>query len=256
LIFLIEVRVLGLYGSAKSCRDDVQFYSNQAVSQISQSNAMSNLDIPGLYTCPKQLMTITRQDRERLNGHHGRVIWFTGLSGAGKSTLANALEVELHSLGQRTYLLDGDNVRQGLNKDLDFSDIGRVENIRRIAEVAKLMMDAGLMVMTAFISPFRRDRALARELIGAENFVEVYVSTSLEVCEQRDVKGLYKKARNGLLPNMTGVNSPYEGPERPDIDLDCANVTVGAAITRIRSLILPSNPPKPRPDSAQPNGLN
>jgi bifunctional enzyme CysN/CysC len=184
-----------------------------------------------------QALTITRQDRERLNGHHGRVIWFTGLSGAGKSTLANALEVELHRLGRRTYLLDGDNIRQGLNNDLDFTDVDRVENIRRIAEVSKLMMDAGLMVMTAFISPFRGDREMARELIGTENFFEVYVSTSLEVCEQRDVKGLYKKARNGLLTNMTGLNSPYEVPERPDIELDCANVTAGLAITRILSLI-------------------
>lgn len=185
-----------------------------------------------------QALTITRKDRERLNGHHGRVIWFTGLSGAGKSTLANALEVELHRRGRRTYLLDGDNVRQGLNNDLDFTDVDRVENIRRIAEVAKLMMDAGLMVMTAFISPFRTDREMARELVGAENFVEVYVSTSLEVCEQRDVKGLYKKARNGLLPNMTGLNSPYEVPELPDIELDCASVSADLAISRILSRIM------------------
>lgn len=185
-----------------------------------------------------QALTITRKDRERLNGHHGRVIWFTGLSGAGKSTLANALEVELHRRGRRTYLLDGDNIRQGLNNDLDFADVDRVENIRRIAEVAKLMMDAGLMVMAAFISPFRTDREMARELIGAENFVEVYVSTSLKVCEQRDVKGLYKKARNGLLPNMTGLNSPYEVPELPDIELDCASVSADLAISRILSRIM------------------
>ena len=225
---------------------------------------MSNLDLIGQDACLKpmldrvhhslslvqnvhtQALTITRQDRERLNGHHGRVIWFTGLSGSGKSTLANALEVELHCLGRRTYLLDGDNIRQGLNKDLDFTDAGRVENIRRIAEVAKLMMDAGLMVMTAFISPFRRDREMARELIGAENFVEVYVSTSLDVCEQRDVKGLYKKARNGRLPNMTGLNSPYEVPERPEIELDCGYVTAGLAVTRILDLILPNPPCGPK----------
>lgn len=164
----------------------------------------------------KQALSITRTDRERLNGHRGKVIWFTGLSGSGKSTLANALEVELHSRSMRTYLLDGDNVRQGLNKDLGFTEADRVENIRRIAEVAKLMMDAGLIVMTAFISPFRREREMARELVGPDHFVEIYVSTSLDVCEQRDVKGLYKQARAGKIPNMTGINSPYEAPEAPD----------------------------------------
>jgi len=165
----------------------------------------------------RQALSITRADRERLNGHKGKVIWFTGLSGSGKSTLANALEKELHAQGKRTYILDGDNIRQGLNKDLGFTDADRVENIRRVAEVAKLMMDAGLIVMTAFISPFRAEREMARELIGAENFIEVFVDTPLEVCEQRDPKGLYKKARNGLLPNMTGINSPYERPQHPEL---------------------------------------
>jgi bifunctional enzyme CysN/CysC len=164
-----------------------------------------------------QALSITRTEREQLNGHQGKVIWFTGLSGSGKSTLANALEVELHARGRRTYILDGDNVRQGLNRDLGFTDADRVENIRRIAEVAKLMMDAGLIVMTAFISPFRREREMARALIGPENFVEVFVDTPLEVCEQRDVKGLYKKARAGLLPNMSGIGSAYEAPEAPQV---------------------------------------
>ena len=168
-----------------------------------------------------------------MNGHKGGVIWFTGLSGSGKSTLANALEVELHARGLRTYLLDGDNVRQGLNKDLGFTDTDRVENIRRIAEVAKLMMDAGLLVLTAFISPFHRERAMARERIGAEDFLEVYVSTPLEVCERRDVKGLYKKARSGLLTHMTGLNSPYEAPECPDVELDASTVSVRDAVQRI-----------------------
>jgi bifunctional enzyme CysN/CysC len=145
------------------------------------------------------------------------VIWFTGLSGSGKSTIANALEVELHQQGMRTYILDGDNVRQGLNKDLGFSDADRVENIRRIAEVSKLMLDAGLIVLTAFISPFQREREMAKALIGEERFVEVYVDTSLAVCEQRDVKGLYKKARSGLIPNMTGLSSPYEVPQSPTL---------------------------------------
>ena len=167
-----------------------------------------------------QSLSVKRADRERLNGHKGKVIWFTGLSGSGKSTIANALEVALHAQGHRTYILDGDNIRQGLNKDLGFTDADRVENIRRVAEVAKLMMDAGLVVMTAFISPFRREREMARELIGPENFIEVYVNTPLEVCEQRDAKGLYKKARAGLLPNLSGIGSPYEPPLNPALSLD------------------------------------
>ena len=164
-----------------------------------------------------QAFTLTRQDRERIKGHTGRVIWLTGLSGSGKSTLANALEQALHQQGRHTYILDGDNIRQGLSKDLGFSDADRVENIRRIAEVAKLMMDAGLIVMTAFISPFRQEREMARELIGAEHFIEVFVDTPLAQCEARDPKGLYKKARAGLIPNMTGINSPYEPPLAPQI---------------------------------------
>ncbi|MEF0944180.1 adenylyl-sulfate kinase [Rhizobium sp. BR 362] len=168
----------------------------------------------------RQMLSIARQDRERLNGHRGKVIWFTGLSGSGKSTLANALEIELHRQGKRTYILDGDNVRQGLNKDLGFTDADRVENIRRIAEVAKLMMDAGLIVLTAFISPFRREREMARELIGSENFLEVFVDTPLDICEQRDPKGLYRKARDGKLPNMTGISSPYEAPTSPDFTIE------------------------------------
>ena len=166
------------------------------------------------------MFSITREDRERLNGHKGKVIWFTGLSGSGKSTLANALEKALHAQGKHTYILDGDNIRQGLNKDLGFTDADRAENIRRIAEIARLMMDAGLIVMTAFISPFRQEREMARRLIGKDNFVEVYVDTPLEVCEQRDPKGLYKKARNGDIPNMTGINSLYETPSRPDLVIE------------------------------------
>ncbi len=164
-----------------------------------------------------QALTVDRAARERLNGHCGKVFWFTGLSGSGKSTLANALEKELHRQGKRTYVLDGDNVRQGLNKDLGFTDADRVENMRRVAEVARLMLDAGLIVMTSFISPFRAEREMARELIGADNFVEVFVDTPLAVCEQEDFKGLYKKARSGELPNMTGINSPYEPPEQADV---------------------------------------
>lgn len=165
----------------------------------------------------QQNFTIGRSDRERLGGHLGRVIWFTGLSGSGKSTIANAIEVELFTRGRRTYILDGDNIRQGLNKDLPFTDYGRIENIRRVAEVAKLMMDAGIIVIAAFISPFRRERELARQLIGDDRFLEVFVDTPLAVCEQRDPKGLYVKARGGRLPNMTGITSPYERPDKADV---------------------------------------
>ena len=184
-----------------------------------------------------QALTVSRAQREQLNGHKGKVIWFTGLSGSGKSTIANALEVALHGRGYRTYILDGDNVRQGLNKDLGFTDADRVENIRRIAEVAKLMLDAGLIVMTAFISPFIRERQMARDLIGADNFVEVYVSTSLEVCEQRDVKGLYKKARNGQLPNLSGIGSPYEAPTEPDLQIT-SGTSLTEAVERLLSEVI------------------
>jgi bifunctional enzyme CysN/CysC len=187
----------------------------------------------------RQALSITREDRERLNGHQGKVIWFTGLSGSGKSTIANALEKALHAQGKRTYILDGDNIRQGLNKDLGFTDADRVENIRRVAEVAKLMMDAGLVVMTAFISPFRAEREMARDLIGQENFIEVFVDTPLEVCEQRDPKGLYKKARSGQLPNMTGINSPYEPPLSPDCVLSHENQDLEGALKSLTNLLHP-----------------
>ncbi|MBM3514932.1 MAG: sulfate adenylyltransferase subunit CysN [Alphaproteobacteria bacterium] len=187
----------------------------------------------------RQALSITREDRERLNGHQGKVIWFTGLSGSGKSTIANALEKALHAQGKRTYILDGDNIRQGLNRDLGFTDADRVENIRRVAEVAKLMMDAGLVVMTAFISPFRAEREMARELIGQENFIEVFVDTPLEVCEQRDPKGLYKKARNGQLPNMTGINSPYERPLNPAYSLVHADLDLDGFVRLITNLLRP-----------------
>ena len=152
--------------------------------------------------------SVKKEDREKLNKHQGMLIWFTGISGSGKSTLAGMLEYVLHEKGIHTYILDGDNVRSGLNSDLDFSDAGRVENIRRIAELANLMVDAGLVVMASFISPFRSERALARDLVGAENFVEVFVDCNLETAESRDVKGLYQKARAGIIPNFTGISSP------------------------------------------------
>ncbi len=164
-------------------------------------------------------MDVTRELRENLLGQKAATLWLTGLSGAGKSTLANALEKKLFSMGRHTMLLDGDNVRMGLNKNLGFEERDRIENIRRVAEVAKLMNDAGLIVLTSFISPFRMDRRNAREIVG-DGFIEVYVSTPLEECERRDVKGLYKRAREGKIANFTGISSPYEAPENPDIVVD------------------------------------
>jgi bifunctional enzyme CysN/CysC len=185
-----------------------------------------------------QSFDITRKHREDLKAQQGKVIWFTGLSGSGKSTLANALEYALHQGGKHTYILDGDNIRHGLNKDLGFSEADRVENIRRIAEVARLMADAGLIVITAFISPFKREREMARDLIGNENFLEVYVSTPLAICEQRDPKGLYKKARSGELPNMTGISSPYELPDHPEFVADGANKNIQAIIDTLLPLVV------------------
>jgi adenylylsulfate kinase len=164
----------------------------------------------------KHEFTISRNQREQNTGHPGKVIWFTGLSGSGKSTIANALDEVLHGRGLKTYILDGDNIRMGLNKDLGFSPEDRKENIRRIAEVAKLFADSGTIVLTAFISPYREDRQMARDIIG-EDFVEVYMNTPLEVCEDRDPKGLYKKARAGEIKGFTGIDAPYEEPENPEV---------------------------------------
>lgn len=175
---------------------------------------------------------ITKEVREKQLHQKAATLWFTGLSGSGKSTLANELEIRLTAMGKHTMLLDGDNIRMGLNRDLGFSDEDRTENIRRIAEVAKLMNDAGLIVLTSFISPFQKDRELARSIIG-EDFVEIYVSTPLEECENRDVKGLYKKARNGEIPVFTGISSPYEAPEQPEIQIDTTNLTVEQAVTQL-----------------------
>jgi len=164
-----------------------------------------------------QHVDIDKAARSSLLGQKPAVLWFTGLSGAGKSTIANLVEKKLYAMGRHSYLLDGDNVRHGLNKDLGFTEADRVENIRRVAEVARLMVDAGLIVITAFISPFRAERALARGLLSEGEFIEVHVDTPLEVAESRDVKGLYAKARRGELANFTGIDSPYEAPEAPEL---------------------------------------
>lgn len=164
--------------------------------------------------------TVTRERREKLNKHRAKLLWFTGLSGSGKSTLAHALEEELHQRGCRTYVFDGDNVRHGLCRDLGFSVEDRTENIRRIGEMAKLFVDAGVIALTAFISPIREDRERARGLFPHGDFIEVYVNCSLATCEERDVKGLYKKARTGEIPHFTGISSPYEPPLNAEIVID------------------------------------
>ena len=181
--------------------------------------------------------SVTRQRRNKLNEHRSVVLWFTGLSGSGKSTLAHTLEEKLYQKGCRTFVLDGDNVRHGLNSNLDFSEPGRTENIRRISEVSKLMLESGLIVMTAFISPFNKDRNEARKLISNDDFIEIYCKASLETCEARDVKGLYKRARAGKIKNYTGVDSPYEVPENPELTLDTDNETLNESVSKIYNFL-------------------
>jgi len=185
-----------------------------------------------------QAVDVGKGSRAAMKNQKPRVLWFTGLSGAGKSTIANLVEKRLHSLGKHTYLLDGDNVRHGLNRDLGFTDADRVENIRRVAEAAKLMVDAGLIVLTSFISPFKSERDMAREMLGEGEFCEIYVSTSLDVCESRDPKGLYKKARAGELVNFTGIDSSYEVPENPEITVDAGKIPADALAEQIVKVIL------------------
>jgi adenylylsulfate kinase len=182
---------------------------------------------------------VSSKQREDLLNQKPGLIWFTGLSGSGKSTLAVQLEAQLHALGFKTYLLDGDNIRSGLNKDIDFSDQGRVENIRRIAEVSKLMVDAGLVVLSAFISPFEADRKQVKAIVGHENYIEVFVNTPLEVCGQRDVKGLYKKARAGEVKNFTGIDSPYEAPQQPDITIYTNEMSIEQSMQELMKVVLP-----------------
>ncbi|NHM33864.1 adenylyl-sulfate kinase [Neobacillus terrae] len=177
--------------------------------------------------------SLKKKDRQFLNGHSSFVLWFTGLSGSGKSTLANEVDRQLYSIGRRSYILDGDNIRHGLNRDLDFTNEDRIENIRRIGEVSKLFVDSGTIILTAFISPFREDRALVRKLFEEEEFIEVYLNCPLGVCELRDSKGLYKRARNGEIRNFTGIDSPYEPPVQPELAIDTSQQGVQGAAESI-----------------------
>jgi adenylylsulfate kinase len=182
--------------------------------------------------------TVTRERRELLNGHRGAIIWFTGLSGSGKSTLAHAVEEALHRQGCHTFVLDGDNVRHGLCGDLGFSPDARVENIRRVGEVAKLFMEAGVIVLTAFISPYRADRERVRGMVEHGDFIEIYCDSPIEVCESRDVKGLYKKARAGQIGNFTGISSPYEEPEGPELRVDTGATPIDECVKLVIDVLM------------------
>ena len=180
---------------------------------------------------------IAVEDRKKLNQHNSFLLWFTGLSGSGKSTIANVVEQELHKKGIKTYTLDGDNIRKGINKDLTFVPEDRTENIRRIAEISALMIDAGIVVLAAFVSPYKKDRINIKNMVKDVNFVEIYINTSVEECERRDVKGLYKKARAGEIKNLTGISSPYQAPENPDIEINTEIENINESVNKILSFI-------------------
>ena len=207
------------------------------ISNATVAAGMLNFSLRRAQNVHWQALDVTREAHAELKGQSPAVLWFTGLSGSGKSTIANLVEKKLHALGKHTFLLDGDNVRHGLNKDLGFTEADRIENIRRVGEVAKLMTDAGLIVLTAFISPFRAEREMVRALLPEGDFYEVFVDTPLEEAERRDVKGLYKKARSGALKNFTGIDSPYEAPENPEIRVDTLRESPEDAAERIVALI-------------------
>ncbi|WP_017436088.1 adenylyl-sulfate kinase [Saccharococcus caldoxylosilyticus] len=184
---------------------------------------------------------VTKEDRRKRNGHHSAILWFTGLSGSGKSTIANAVSKKLFDLGIQNYVLDGDNIRHGLNKDLGFSAADRTENIRRIGEVAKLFVDSGQFVLTAFISPFAQDRELVRHLVEKDEFIEIYVKCPLEECERRDPKGLYKRARNGEIRDFTGIDSPYEVPVSPELTIETHRHTIDECANRVLAYLRARN---------------
>ena len=209
---------------------------NTIVALVNRFIVASNASLNHIYPIKTK---VSRHQREQLLQQRPLLIWFTGLSGSGKSTLAVQLEAQLHDAGFKKYLLDCDNIRAGLNKDLNFTDEGRVENIRRIGEVSKLMLDAGIIVLSAFISPFHADREQVKNIVGSENYLEVFVDTPLDVCEQRDVKGLYKKARAGEVKNFTGIDSPYEAPQNPDIAIPTHRYSVEESVDQLMNRILP-----------------
>ena len=186
-----------------------------------------------------QIYQVSATNRRNANKHNSFLLWFTGLSGSGKSTIANLVEYELHKQNIKTYTLDGDNIRKGLNEDLTFSPEDRTENIRRIAEIANLMIDAGLVVLAAFVSPYKKDRDNIKNIVKGTNFIEIYINTSVEECERRDVKGLYKKARAGEIKNMTGISAPYEVPENPDIEIKTKEESVEDSVKKIIEYIIP-----------------
>jgi adenylylsulfate kinase len=181
---------------------------------------------------------LSKPDRQRMKGHGSCIVWFTGLSGSGKSTIANAVEQRLYEKGIHTYVLDGDNIRHGLNSNIGFTAEDRKENIRRIGEVAKLFVDAGIVVLTAFISPYRDDRSRVRSLVQQREFLEIFVNCSLETCEKRDVKGLYKKAREGMIPDFTGINAPFEEPLQPELTVNTENISIDAAVEKVMNCIM------------------
>ena len=182
--------------------------------------------------------SVNREARSQQRGHSSAILWFTGLSGSGKSTLANAVNVALHKNGYSTYVLDGDNIRHGLCKDLGFSDLDREENIRRIGEVSKLFLDAGIIVLTAFVSPFRIDRDSARALVGENDFIEIYCAADLDICETRDTKGLYAKARKGEINDFTGISSPYEEPQSPELAIDTGNMEINECVDMVTNFLV------------------
>ena len=184
-----------------------------------------------------QNYNITKIQRETLHGHKAYLLWFTGISGSGKSTLANLVEIELYKKGLSTYILDGDNVRQGINKDLSFAPKDRSENIRRIAEISNLMLDAGVITLAAFVSPYKKDREVVKQIVGPDKFIEIYVKTTLEACESRDVKGLYKKARAGEIKNMTGISAPYQAPTHPDLEIITDGQTIQESVAVIMQFL-------------------
>ena len=197
------------------------------------NNPTSNNQHPTSENIVHHPHAVTKSARAALKGQRPCILWFTGLSGSGKSTIANAVEAKLCEMGKHTYLLDGDNIRHGLNRDLGFGDADRVENIRRIGEVTRLFVDSGLIVLTAFISPFRSDRGSVRNLVAEDEFIEIFVDAPLEICERRDPKGLYKKARAGEISDFTGISSPYEPPEHPEIHIKNDGITVEEAAQEV-----------------------